>query len=206
MENIAIVTDSLSTLPDNPGPAHLPCQADSSISSIPSAGACSCGTDRKRNSWQICKNRLSGSADREPCYLQRGQDTSQLSTQWRREERKRWIPDSLWPNLETGAGPTDRCLPPAHMARWSECPSERELAFQTLPPVWVRASWPNTRPRHSVLHKICRETSADMAACYRSGGQAVGLGRKLLPDSAESFYRTASFVASVGPKIRSAWL
>ena len=36
--------------PDDQGPALLPCQADSSVFSIPPVGACSSGTDRKRNS------------------------------------------------------------------------------------------------------------------------------------------------------------
>ena len=137
MGNIAIFTDSLSTLqlswssPDDPGPALLPCQADSSVHSIPPVGACSCGTDRKWNRRQTCKNRLSGSTDTEPCHLQRGQDTSPLSVQWRLEERKRWIPGTPWPNLETGAGPTDHYL--QGTAVWA--PIWRGLAFQTPPSV-----------------------------------------------------------------------
>ena len=46
----------------------------------------------KRKSRQTCKNWQSGSADTEPCHLQRGQDTSPLLVQWRLEERKQWIP------------------------------------------------------------------------------------------------------------------
>ena len=76
---------------DDPRPALLPCQADSSVFSIPPVGACSCGTDRKRKSRQTCKNRLSGSADTESCHLQRSQDISPLSVQWRLEERQWWI-------------------------------------------------------------------------------------------------------------------
>ena len=64
----------------------------SSVFIIPPVGACSCGTDRKQNIRQTCKNRQSGFADTEPCHPQRGQDTSPLSVQWRLEERKRWIP------------------------------------------------------------------------------------------------------------------
>ena len=78
--------------PDDPRPALLPCQADRSVFSIPTVGACSCGTDRKRKSRQTCKNRQSGSADTESCHLQRGQDTSPLSVQWRLEERQ-WCMD-----------------------------------------------------------------------------------------------------------------
>ena len=61
------------------------------VYSIPPVGACSCGTDRKRKSRQTCKNQQSGSADTESCHLQRGQDTSPLSVQWRLEETQRWI-------------------------------------------------------------------------------------------------------------------
>ena len=61
------------------------------VYSIPPLGACSCGTDRKRKSRQTCKNQQSGSADTESCHLQRGQDTSPLSEQWRLEETQRWI-------------------------------------------------------------------------------------------------------------------
>ena len=152
--NIAIFTDSINpsspqlswSRPDDPGPALLPCQADSSVFSIPPVGACSCGTDRKRKSRQTCKNQQSGSADTESCHLQRGQDTSPLSVQWRLEERQRWISGTPWPNLETGAGPADHYLPPAHKALWSECLSEEDWHFTHFP-VWVRTSWPNLRPR-----------------------------------------------------------
>ena len=60
-------------------------------------------------------------------------------------------------------------------------PNCRGLAFQNFP-VWVRTSWPNPRPRPSVQPKICRETSANMAAGGWSGDQAVGLGGRPLPD------------------------
>ena len=164
--------------PDDPGPALLPCQADSSVHSIPPVGAYSCGTDMKRNSRQTCKNRQSGSGDTKPCHLQRGQDTSPLSVQWRLEERKRWIPDTPWLNLETGAGPADHYLPPAHRALWSECQSAEDWHFRHFP-VWVRTSWLNPRPRPSVLPNIYRETSANMAAGCWSDDQAVGLGEQL---------------------------
>ena len=49
-------------------------------------GSCSCGTGMKRNSRLTCKNQQPGSADTEPCHLQRGQDTSPLSVQWRLEK------------------------------------------------------------------------------------------------------------------------
>ena len=144
-------------------------------------GACSCGTDRKRKSRQTCKNWQSGSVDTESCHLQRGQDTSPLSVQWRLEEIQQWISGTPWPNLETGAGPADHYLPPAHRALWSECPSEVDCHFRHFP-LWVRTSWPNPRPHPSVLPKICRETSANMAAGHWSGDKAVGLGRRPLPD------------------------
>ena len=161
--------------------ALLPCQADSSVFSIPPVGACSCGTDRKRTSRQTCKNRQSGSADTEPCHPQRGQHTSPLSVQWRLEERQRWISGTPWPNLETGAGPADHYLPPAHRALWSECPSEEDWHIRHFP-LWVWTSWPNPRPHPSALPKICQVTSANMAAGCWSGDQAVGLGRRPLPD------------------------
>ena len=163
--------------PVDPRPAFLPCQADSSVFSIPPVDACSCGTDRKRKSRQTCKNRQSGSADTESCHLQIGQDTSPLSVQWRLEERQRWISGTPWPNLETGAGPADHYLPPAHRALRSECPSEEDWHFRHFP-LWVQTSW----PRPSVLPKICRQTSANMAAGCWSGDQAVGLGRRPLSD------------------------
>ena len=86
-----------------------------------------------------------------------------------------------WANLETGAGPADHYLPPAHRALLSECPSEEDWHFRHFP-LWVQTSWPNPRPRPSVLPKICRETSANMAAGCWSGDQAVGLSRRPLPD------------------------
>ena len=42
---------------------------------------------------------------------------------------------------------------------------------------------PNPRPSPSVLSKICRDMSANMAAWCWSDDQAVGLGRRPLPDS-----------------------
>ena len=101
--------------------------------------------------------------------------------QWRLEESKRWIPGTPWPNLETGAGPVDHYVPPAHRALWSECPSEEDGHFRHFP-LWVRTSWPNPRPHPSVLPNIHRETSANMATRCWSGDQAVGLGRRPLPD------------------------
>ena len=86
-----------------------------------------------------------------------------------------------WPCLETGVGPADHYLPPAHRALWSECSSEEDWHFRHFP-VWVRTSWPNPRPRPSVLPKVCRETSANMATGCWSDDQAVGLGRRPLPD------------------------
>ena len=86
-----------------------------------------------------------------------------------------------WPNLETGAGPADHYLPPAHRTLWSECPSEEDWHFRHFP-LWVRTRWPNARPHPAVLPKICRETSANMAAGCWSGDQAVGLSRRPLLD------------------------
>ena len=129
--------------------------------------------------WQETKKQID-SADTESCHLQRGQDTSPLSVQWRLEERKWWISGTPWPNLEAGAGPADHYLPPAHRALWSECRSEEVWHLRHFP-LWVRTSWPNPRPRPSVLPKICREMSANLAARCWSGDQAVGLGRRPLP-------------------------
>ena len=81
---------------------------------------------------------------------------------------------------------------PAHRALWSECPSEEDWHFRHFP-VWVRTSWPNPRPRPSVLPNIYREMSANMAAGCWSGDQLWG--------SAEDLYGTAGFVASTGLKI-----
>ena len=91
------------------------------------------------------------------------------------------MPDTPWPNLETGAGPADHYLPPAHRALWSEWPSEEDWHFTHFS-VWVQTSWPNPRPRPSVLPKICWETSANMATRCWSGDQAVGLSRWPLLD------------------------
>ena len=107
--------------------------------------------------------------------------TSPLLVQWRLEERKQWIPGTPWPNLETGVGPADHYLPPAHRALWFEYTSEEDWHFRHFP-VWVRTSWPNPRPRPSVLPNIYREMSANMAKRCWSGDQAVGLGRRPLPD------------------------
>ena len=109
------------------------------------------------------------------------QDTSPLSVQWRLEERQRWISDTPWPNLETGAGPADQYLPSALRALWSECPSEEDWHFRHFP-LWVRTNWPYPRPHPSILPKICREMSANMATGCWSGDQAVGLGRRPLLD------------------------
>ena len=48
--------------------------------------------------------------------------------------------------------------------------------------IWPHECCGNPRPRPSVLPKICLETSANMAARCWSGDQAVGLGRRPLPD------------------------
>ena len=97
MGNITIFTDSLSTLqvlnsadPDQIIQGLHSSLAKLTVHSIPPVGACSCGTDRKLKSRQTCKSRQSGSADTESCHLQRGQDTSPLSVQWRLDEIQRW--------------------------------------------------------------------------------------------------------------------
>ena len=164
-----------------PRACTLPLQSWQLSFQYPSNGCLSCGTDRKRNSRQTCKTWQTGSADTEPCHLQRGQDTSPLSVQWRLEKRQQWIPSTPWPNLETGAGPADRYLPPAPKALWSECPSEEDWHFRHFH-VWMRTSWTNPRRRPSVLPKVCLEKSANMATWCWSSDQAVGLGRRPLPD------------------------
>ena len=113
---------------------------------------------------------------------------------WRSQRRLQADPHfslcspSLWPGGKTSASrATDLgsiplfAVDPAHRALWSECPSEEDWHFRHFP-VWVRTSWPNPRPRPSVLPKVCRETSANMATGCWSGDQAVGLGRRPLPD------------------------
>ena len=95
------------------------------------------------------------------------------------------------------SGPSNHYLSPAHRALWSECTSEEDWHIRHFP-VWVRTSWPNPRPRPSVLLKICQETPANMAAWSWSGDQAVGLGRRYLSDGC--------FMASTGLKIRPAQL
>ena len=108
-------------------------------------------------------------------------DTSPVLVQWRLEKRKQRIPGTPWPNWETWTGPADHYLPPAHRALWSESPSKEDWHFRHFP-VWVRTSWPNPKPRPSVLPKTCREMSANMVAWCWCGDQAVGLGRRPLPD------------------------
>ena len=190
MGKFSIFTDSLSTLqalnsadPDQMiqglhfSLAKLTAQFTVSLQWVPAH----VGLTGNEKADRLAKNQQSGSADTESCHLQRGQDTSPLLVQWRLEETQRWISGTPWPNLETGAGPADHYLPPAHRALWSECPSEEDWHFRHFP-VWVRTSWPNPRPRPSVLPKVCRETSAKMATGCWSDDQAVGLGRRPLPD------------------------
>ena len=189
MENIAIFTDSLSTLqalnsadPDqinDPGLALLPCQADSSVFSIPPVGACSCGTDRKRK----CRQTLQKSAVRLRRHrtLSPTERSRHFSTPDSMETGRKKTVDSLT-QLVDWSGPS-RTLPyllPAHRALWYGFPSEEDCHLRHFP-VWVRTCWPDPRPRPSVLPKICRETSANMAAWCWSGDQAVGLGRRPLP-------------------------
>ena len=189
MGNIAIFTDSLSTLqalnsadPDqmiqglHSSLAKLTAQFTVSLQWVPAHVGLT-GNEKADRLAKIC----SQAPQTQSCHLHRGQDTSPPSVQWRLEEIQQWISGTPWPNLETGAGPADHCLPPAHRALWSECPSEEDWHFGHFP-LWVRTSWPNPRPRLSVLPKICRETSANMAAGCWSGDQAVGLGRRPLPD------------------------
>ena len=111
----------------------------------------------------------------------RSLSVQQLLQQGRTATRGRRIPGTPWPKLETGAGPADHYLPHAHRALWSECQSEDDWHFRHFP-VWVRTGWPNPWPRPSILPKIFRETSANMASWCWSGDQAAGFGRRPLPD------------------------
>ena len=104
-----------------------------------------------------------------------------FKTQWWMKREKRWTPGTPWPHLETGAGPADCYPPPAYRELWSECPSEEDWHFRHFT-VWVRPVWPNPRPRPSVQPKMCRETSANMAAGCWSGDQAFGFSRRPLTD------------------------
>ena len=100
MGNIAIFTDSLSTLqalnsadPDQiiqsqySSLAKLTAQFSVSLQWVPAH----VGLTGNVKSRQTCKNRQAGAADTESCHLQRGQDISPLSVQRRLEERQRWI-------------------------------------------------------------------------------------------------------------------
>ena len=105
VRNIAIFTDSLLTLevlssadPDQmiqglhpslakltaqfsvPRPPPPPLPSPPHTHTPPPVGACSCGTDRKRNSRQTCKNLQSGSADRTLSPTERPRRFSTLGT------------------------------------------------------------------------------------------------------------------------------
>ena len=136
---------------------------------------------KEQTDLQISAVRLHRHRILSPTERPRHFSTLGTAVQWGLEERKRWIPGAPWPNLETEAGPADHYLPPAHRALWSECPSEEDWHFRHFP-VWVRTSWPNPRPRPSVVPNIYWETSANMASGCWSGDQAVGLSRRPLPD------------------------
>ena len=166
--------------PDDPGPALLPCQADSSVSSNPPLGACSCGTDRK---WNIRLSDIGSQA----LQTQNPVTYKEVKTLLHSQFKGDWKKDNggyqgiTRPNLETGVGPTDHHFPPIHGTLWSERSSEEDWHFRLFP-VWVRTNWPNPRPLPSVLPKICQETSANMGAWSWSGDQDMGLGRGPLPD------------------------
>ena len=115
----------------------------------------------------------------------------------RLEERKRWIPGTPWPNLETGMGPADRYLPPAHRALRSECPPEEDWHFRHFP-VWVQTNWPN--PRY-VLQSCLIYTERRQL----TWPQGADLATKLW-GSAEDLYRTVGFVASTALEIWPAQL
>ena len=106
----------------------------------------------------------------------------------------RWMPGTPWPNLETGAGPADHYLPPEHRALWPECPSEEDWNFRHFP-VWVRTSWPNPRPRPSVLPKYAERRqltwphSADLAT--KLWGSAEDLYRICVINRTEDLTCTA---------------
>ena len=137
------------------------------------AGTIKKQTDLQKSAVRLCRHRILSPTERP--------DTSPLSVQWRLEEIQRWISGTSWPNLETGAGPADHHLPRAHRALWSECTSEEDWHFRHFS-VWMWTSWPNPRPRPSVLPRVCWEMSANMATGCWSDDQAVGLGRRPLLD------------------------
>ena len=96
MGNIAIFTDSLSTLQAlnladedqmiqglHSSLAKLTAQFTVSLQCVPAHVGLT-GNEKA--------DRLAKIGSQAPCHLQRGQDTSPLSVQWRLEERKRWIP------------------------------------------------------------------------------------------------------------------
>ena len=149
--------------PDDPRPALLPFQADSSVSNIPLVSACSCGTDRKQTADRLAK--LSSQAPQ----IQRPKHFSTLG--WKKENNGL---APLW-RLERAQQTAifrlriGHCGLSAHPKRIGISDTflcECGQADQTL---------------HDALPS-CRETSANMAAWCWSGDQAVGLGRRPLPD------------------------
>ena len=130
-------------------------------------------TDLQKSAVRLRRHRTLSPTERPRHFSTLG--TMETGRKKNKKTQKRWIPGTPWPNLETGAGPADHYLPPAHRALWSECPSEEDWYFRHFP-LWVRTSWPNPRTRPSVLPNIYRETSANMATRCWSGDQAVGLG------------------------------
>ena len=135
---------------DDPWPALLPCQADSSvpsIMSIPPKDTRSCGTDRKWNSRQVCKNQQSGSTDNDPIL--------------RLKQTQQTIIFCLH---------TEHCHLIAHL-------KSINISDSTL---WVKTGWPNPRPHPSILSKICWKKSANMAAWCWSSDQAVECDRRPL--------------------------
>ena len=120
--------------PDDPRPALLPCQADSSVYSILPAGACSCGTDRKRKSRQTCKNRQSSSADRILSPTERPRHFSTLGTM---ETGRNTTVDIRHTLTQFGdwSGPSRPLSSACAQGIVVWVPIWRGLAFQTLPSV-----------------------------------------------------------------------
>ena len=165
--------------PNDPGPALPPCQADSSVCSVPPVGARSCGTDEKQNSRQTCKNR---STDTESRPLLGGQDTSPLTVQghWKKDNGGYQAHHDLLRRLKRAQQTaisrlrTGHCGLGAHLKR-----------------IGISDSIPD-----HVLWS-CQKYADRRQLTWPYGADLV----TKLWGSAEDLYRTAGFVKSTGLKI-----
>ena len=97
-----------------------------------------------------------------------------------------------WPNLETGAGPADHYLPPAHRALSSECTSEEDWFSDTS---LCECGQADQTPDH-ILQSCSIYTERHQLTWLQNADLATKLW-----GSAEDLYRTTGFVESTGLKI-----